>query len=77
MYVFHILIELKNEYPFPFSVYLHNEWMFYTPNLLTFQWKKTELVRVGWEKEGGGVEGKVCDFITHNMQFNPKCQMIS
>ena len=28
-------------------------------------------------KEGGAVEGEVCDSITHNVQLTAKCHMIS
>ena len=31
----------------------------------------------GKEEERDGVEGDVCDFVTHNMQLNVNCEMIS
>ena len=76
--VFHILIELKNHSIF--TVYLHNEWMFYRLNFLTFQWKKGRLEgeeEAGKKAQGGRGEVEVCDSITHNMQFDANCQMIS
>ena len=37
VYVFHLLIEFESKSVF--TVYLHNEWIFYRDNFLTFQWK--------------------------------------
>ena len=31
----------------------------------------------GKTKEGGRNEGEVCDSVTHNVQFNVNCQIIS
>ena len=38
---------------------------------------KVEKETSGKEEERDGVEGEVCDSITHNMQLNVNCQMIS
>ena len=73
MYVFNLLIQLKNQSIF--TVYLCNEWMFYRLNFLTFQWKKHPGGRE--EGTGGRDEVEVCDSITHNVQFDANCQMIS
>ena len=32
---------------------------------------------VSGEEERDGVEGEVCDSVTHNVQLNVNCQMIS
>ena len=79
MYIFHVLVQLKNQSIF--TVYLCNEWMFYRLNFLTFQWKKGRLKggeeEAGKKAQGGRDEVEVCDSITHNVQFDANCQMIS
>ena len=39
--------------------------------------KDLEREEAGEKEEGGGDEGKICDSVTHNVQFNAKYQMIS
>ena len=39
--------------------------------------KRLEREEAGVKEEGGGDEGKICDSISHNVQYNAKYQMIS